>query len=260
MRVSDETLEVAPGVTQEMWTFNGSVPGPTLRGEVGDKFIVTLVNDGAMAHSIDFHASALAPDGPMRTIEPGEELVYEFTADAAGAWMYHCGTAPMVQHIGNGMYGAVIIDPPDLPEVDREYVVVQSELYFGEEGEHGDFEAMAAGEPDAVVFNGYYEQYRHAPLSAAADDRVRIWLVNAGIERPSSFHVVGARFDTVFSEGAYLLRPGDGVGGAAQVLSAFPGQGGFADFTVPEAGHYPFITHTIVDAGRGAVGVIAAAE
>src|SRR5690606_18439915 len=237
MRVSDEVVEVAPGVTQKMWTFGGSVPGPTLRGKVGDVFVVTLVNDGSVAHSIDFHASVLAPDEPMRSIEPGERLVYEFTATAAGAWMYHCGTAPMVQHLGNGMYGALVIDPPDLPEVDREYVMVQSELYFGEQGAHGDFAAMAAGEPDAVVFNGYHDQYRHAPLVATAGDRVRVWTVNAGIERPGSFHVVGSQFDTVFGEGAYLLRPGDPGGGAAQALALQPGQGGFVEFTLPEAGN-----------------------
>lgn len=257
MRISNETVEVAPGVTQEMWTFNGTVPGPTLRGEVGDEFVVTLVNDGTQAHSIDFHASFLAPDRPMRSIEPGESLVYEFTAVAAGAWMYHCGTDPMIHHLGNGMYGAVVIDPPDLAPVDREYVVVQSELYLGEEGGPGDFTAMAAGEPDAVVFNGYYDQYRHAPLAAAAGERVRIWVVDAGIARPSSFHVVGAQFDTVFNDGGYLVRPGDPGGGAAQALALQPGQGGFVEFTLPEAGHYPFVTHVMVDANRGATGVIA---
>src|SRR5690606_40913408 len=78
-----------------------------------------------MGHGIDFHAGANAPDQVMRTIDPGERLTYRFRADHAGAWLYHCSTMPMTQHIANGMYGAVVIDPPDLPAVDREYLLVQ---------------------------------------------------------------------------------------------------------------------------------------
>jgi nitrite reductase (NO-forming) len=258
LRVTDQTLAVAPGVTQRMWTFGGTVPGPVLHGRVGDTFVVTLVNDASMGHSIDFHAGMLAPDVPMRTIEAGEQLVYQFTATHAGAWMYHCATAPMTQHIGNGMYGAVVIDPPDLRPVSAEYVLVQSELYLGQQGQPGDFAKMAAGTPDAVVFNGYYDQYRHAPLSARAGERVRIWIVDAGLERPSAFHVVGTQFDTVFSEGAYLVQPGDPAHGAAQALALQPGQGGFVEFIVPEPGRYPLLSHLMVDAHRGASGVIAA--
>ncbi|HVT76756.1 MAG TPA: multicopper oxidase domain-containing protein, partial [Acidimicrobiales bacterium] len=117
---TDKLMEVAPGVKQMMWTFNDQVPGPTLRGKVGDVFNVTLVNDGTMGHSIDFHASKVSPSVQMRTINPGESLVYQFKADYAGIFMYHCGTAPALHHIGNGMYGAVIIDPPALDRVDHE--------------------------------------------------------------------------------------------------------------------------------------------
>ena len=123
--------EVAPGVMQQMWTFNGQTPGPVLRGRVGDLFTVTLVNDGKMGHSIDFHASQTSMDQDMRTLQPGESLVYQFIAQHSGIWMYHCGTAPILHHIGNGMFGAVIIDPPDLAPVDHEYAMVQSELYLG---------------------------------------------------------------------------------------------------------------------------------
>jgi nitrite reductase (NO-forming) len=93
LHVVEKELEVAPGVRQRMWTFGGTVPGPTLHGRVGDSFVVTLVNDGSMGHSVDFHAGSVAPDGPMRTIAPGQSLVYRFQADYAGGWMYHCGTA-----------------------------------------------------------------------------------------------------------------------------------------------------------------------
>ena len=253
LRVSDETLEVAPGVRQRMWTFGGSVPGPVLRGRIGDVFEVTLINDATIGHSIDFHAGALAPDRAMRTIEPGERLTYRFTATHAGAWLYHCSTMPMAQHVGNGMYGAVIIDPPALPPVDREYVLVQSELYLGPPGELGDVAKMRHGDPDAVVFNGYYD---HAPWRAAVEERVRVWAVNAGLTRPSAFHVVGAQFDTVFAEGAYLLQPGSAERGAAQALALQPGQGGFVELAFPAPGHYPFLSHLMVDAERGAHGMV----
>lgn len=256
--VRDRTLTVAPGVTQRMWTFGGTVPGPTLHGRVGDTFVVTLVNDASMGHSIDFHASSVAPDRAMRTIGPGQRLVYRFTAHHAGAFMYHCATAPMIQHIGNGMYGAVVIDPPDLAPVAAEYVLVGSELYLGPDGAVGDVSKMRHGSPDAVVFNGYYDQYRFAPLTAPAHGRVRIWVVDAGLARPIDFHVVGAQFDTVFSDGGYLVRPGNPARGAAQVLALQPGQGGFVEFTLSGPGHYPFISHLMIDADRGATGTLIA--
>ena len=122
-------MEVAPGVKQQAWSFNGKVPGPALRGTVGDLFTITLVNDprNKLGHSIDFHASKVAWNDEMRTINPGERLVYQFKAKHAGVYMYHCGTAPTLHHIGNGMYGAIVIDPPDLARVDHEYLLVQSE-------------------------------------------------------------------------------------------------------------------------------------
>ncbi|MFZ2529286.1 MAG: multicopper oxidase domain-containing protein [Rhodococcus sp. (in: high G+C Gram-positive bacteria)] len=251
--VSEVQREVAPGISQTLWTFGGTAPGPTLRGRIGDVFEITLVNDGTIGHSIDFHAGALAPDGPMRTIAPGESLVYRFTATRAGMWLYHCSTMPMSVHIANGMFGAVIIDPPDLPPVDREYVLVQSEFYLGDEGAEVDAAKVAAGTPDLVVFNGYANQYDHAPLQARVDERVRIWVLPAGPDRGTSFHVVGGQFDTVWSEGDYRLRPG---AGGAQTLGLFPAQGGFVELSFPEPGRYPFVTHAMTDAERGAHGVV----
>ena len=194
--VRETRREVAHGRTQVMWTYNGTVPGPVLRGRVGDVFEITLVNDGSIGHSIDFHAGALAPDRPMRTIQPGESLSYRFTARRAGAWMYHCSTMPMSVHIANGMFGAVVIDPPDLGPVDREYLLVQSELYLG--ASTVDADKVFAERPDLVVFNGYADQYRHSPLAARVGERVRFWVVDAGPNRPSAFHVVGGQFDTVY--------------------------------------------------------------
>ncbi len=261
LEVTETPQQVAPsadgkGVTQVRWTFGGTAPGPTLHGKVGDKFIVTLVNDGTIGHSIDFHAGALAPDRPMRTIGPGEELTYTFTATRSGIWMYHCSTMPMSLHIANGMFGAVVIDPPDLPPVDKQYLLVQSETYLGPEGGSAPPERVATKMPDLVTFNGYANQYDHAQLSARVGERVRIWVLDAGPNVAGSFHVVGGQFDTVYKEGAYLLRrPESGTGGS-QALDLAPAQGGFVELTFPQAGHYPFVTHVMSDAERGAHGIV----
>jgi len=258
MRVSEVEREVAAGVRQKLWTFNGTAPGPTLHGRVGDVFVVTLVNDGTIGHSIDFHAGSLAPDGPMRTVQPGRSLTFRLTATHSGVWMYHCSSMPMSVHIANGMFGAVIIDPPGLAKVDREYLVEQSELYLGPEGDPVDAAKVAAEKPDAVVFNGFARQYDFAPLVARVGERVRIWVLAAGPNRGISFHVVGAQFDTVFSEGSWLLRPGGHLSdqsGGSQALSLGVAQGGFVELSFPQAGHYPFVSHVMVDAERGAHGL-----
>lgn len=254
-RVQEVEREVAPGVSQMLWTFGGTAPGPVLRGKVGDRFEITLINDGTMGHSIDFHAGELAPDEPMRTIAPGESLTYSFTATHAGIWMYHCSTAPMSLHIANGMFGAVIIDPADLAPVDREYVLLQSEMYLGPEGEPGDYAKIQEEAPDLVVFNGYANGYAHQPLPAVVGERVRVWVLNPGPNRASSFHVVGEQFDTTYFEGNYTLRPGGD--GASQALGLMPAQGGFVEMEFGEAGNYPFVSHVMVDAERGAKGIFA---
>jgi len=260
LRATEKVIEVAPGVTQEMWTFNDQVPGPILRGKVGDIFTVTLVNEGELGHSIDFHASKVAWNDEMRTIEPGESLLYQFKAEYAGSWMYHCGTAPALHHIGNGMFGNIIIDPPNLPAVDHEFVFVQSELYTGPEAAPGDLTKMQNDDWDAVVFNGYVNQYANAPIDGIeVGERVRAWVLDAGPSENSSFHVVGTIFDTVYKEGAYRLQPGDGRGGA-QALDLQPAQGGFVEFTFAEDGLYPIVTHKFSNVGKGALGLFAVGD
>lgn len=256
--IRDTLVEVAPGVRQTLWTYNGKAPGPILHGHVGDSFIVTVVNHGDMAHGIDFHAGAVASDGPMRSVAPGHSLTYRFTARYSGAWLYHCSTMPMSLHIANGMYGAVVIDPPDLDRAARQFVLVQSELYLGPPNGTASDAKIDARRPDAVVFNGYDDQYRHAPVQVSAGERIRVWVVDAGPEFGTSFHVVGTQFDTVFKEGSYLLRPGNPEHGAAQTLELAPAQGGFVEFTLPAAGHYPFLDHAMVDAEHGAAGLFVA--
>jgi nitrite reductase (NO-forming) len=259
MHATETVMEVAPGVTQEMWTFDDQVPGPVLRGRVGDIFTITLVNDGKMGHSIDLHASKVAWNDEMRTIEPGESLVYQFEAKHAGIFMYHCGTAPALHHIGNGMFGAIIIDPPVLAPVDHEYLLVQSELYLGAEGMPGDLTKMQNEEDDAVVFNGYVNQYLHHPIRVEPAERVRVWVLDAGPSENSAFHIVGTIFDTVFKEGTYLIQP-DARRAGSQALDLQPSQGGFVEFTFDEAGQYPIVTHKFANVGKGALGLFQAGE
>ncbi|MGP7960352.1 multicopper oxidase domain-containing protein [Sanguibacter sp. A247] len=256
LTVSELTADVAPGVSQLLWTFGGSAPGPVLHGRVGDTFVVTLVNDGTIGHSIDFHAGMLAPDQPMRTIAPGESLTYRFTATMSGIWMYHCSTMPMSAHIANGMFGAVVIEPPDLPEVDASYVLVQNEFYLGPQGAEVDVDRIATQQPDLVTFNGYANQYVYDPIEARTGDRLRFWVLAAGPNVASSFHVVGGQFDTVFHEGAYRLRPGNAEHGGSQALGLSVAQGGFVELVMPEAGTYPFVSHVMSDAEKGASGRI----
>ncbi|WP_308221332.1 multicopper oxidase domain-containing protein [Gordonia alkaliphila] len=254
--VTEGPGEVAPGVRQTLWTYNGTAMGPTLRGKRGDVFEITLVNNGTMAHSIDFHAGMVSPDTNMRDINPGERLVYRFTAVRTGIWLYHCATMPMPVHLAAGMFGAVVIDPPDLSPVDAEYLFTQSEWYLGPDGGPIDAAKVAAGVPDLVMFNGYANQYVYRPLRAKVGDRLRLWVLDAGPNEPLSFHVIGTLFDTVYSEGAYQLRRDDPLGGGSQALGLLPAQGGFVELTFTEPGTYTFLNHRMFDSDRGAMGEI----
>ena len=146
--ITEEPMTIAPGFVQRVWTFNGTVPGPVIRVKVGDTIRVHLKNpvENQLPHSIDFHASQVAWNDEMTSIKPGEEKLYEWTADYAGVWMYHCGTDPALHHIANGMYGMVIVEPAKgLPKVGKEFAIVQSEWYLGPQGKEADLtKAMAA--------------------------------------------------------------------------------------------------------------------
>ena len=136
-------MTVADGFVQAVWTFNGTVPGPVIRVHLGDTIRVHLKNPvtNKLAHSVDFHASQVAWNDEMTSIKPGEEKLYEWRADYAGVWMYHCGTAPALHHIANGMYGMVIVEPKGgFKPVDKEFALVQSEWYLGPQGQPVDLD------------------------------------------------------------------------------------------------------------------------
>lgn len=252
------------GFVQAVWTFGGTVPGPVIRVKVGDTIRVHLVNpaESQLAHSVDFHASQVAWNDEMTSINPGEEKVYEWRADYAGVWMYHCGTSPALHHIANGMFGMVIVEPREgLPEVDAEFAVVQSEWYLGPQGEPVSLTkaAAAAPAPDYVVFNGVANQYVDNPLRVGTGERVRVFVLNAGPSIDSSFHVVGTIFSSVTKEGVQLVDGNDGSWGS-QAVDLSPAQGGIVEFDMPEDGLYPMVTHAFNFVGRGALGLFQAGD
>jgi len=186
----DRTIEIAPGVRYHAWTFNGVVPGPVIHARVGDTINVSLTNRASIGHSIDFHAALVPPDVAFQTVQPGRTLRFSWVAKYPGVFMYHCGTPPVLAHISNGMYGAVVVDPPGgwLPAA-RSYVLVQSEFYPSQvpgtaDQFVGDFTKMKSGMPDFVVFNGSAFRYQNRPLPVTVGERVRLFFVNAG---PSHF-------------------------------------------------------------------------
>ena len=262
--IEEKEMTVAEGFVQKVWTFGGSVPGPVIRVKVGATIRVRLVNPAtsALPHSIDFHSSQVAWNDEMTSINPGAEKIYEWTADYAGAWMYHCGTAPALHHIANGMYGMVIVEPAEgLAPVDKEFALVQSEWYLGPQKEPVSLTkaAEAAPAPDYVVFNGIANQYLDNPLAVGTGEQVRVFVLNAGPSVDSSFHVVGTIFDTVIKEGIALTRGNAGNWGA-QAIDLSPAQGGIVEFATAEDGLYPLVTHAFNFVGRGALGVFQAGD
>jgi nitrite reductase (NO-forming) len=260
----EKLMTVADGFAQKVWTFNGTVPGPVIRVRVGDTVRVHLKNPSAseVPHSVDFHSSRVAWNDEMSSINPGEESLYEWKAEYAGVWMYHCGTSPALHHIANGMYGMVIVEPKEgLPAVDTEIALVQSEWYLGPQGGLTSLEkaSAAAPAPDYVVFNGVANQYMDHPIAVGTGDRVRAFVLNAGPSVDSSFHVVGTIFDTVIKEG-YRLAPDNPGKYGSQAVDLSPAQGAIVEFSMAEDGLYPIVTHAFNFAGRGALGLFQAGD
>ncbi len=258
--IIDKDITVATGFVVHAWTFGGTVPGPTLRVHLGDTVRVHLTNETQMSHSIDFHASQTAMNHQMVEIKPGDTFTYTFTADYAGVWMYHCGTAPALEHIANGMFGMVIVEPKGgLPKVDKEFALVQSEWYLGAQGQIADYAKAnsTAPAPDFVVFNGIANQYKDNPVPVKTGGRTRIFVLDAGPNEDSSFHVVGTIFDTVIKEGI-VLQKGNAGGWGSQAVDLAPAQGAIIELTPTENGMYPFVTHAFNFVTHGAIGIFQA--
>ncbi len=264
LTITEREMTVAPGITQIVWTFNDTVPGPVLRVTVGDTVRVTLRNPDTnqLPHSIDFHASLVAWNDEMRSINPGEELVYEFEAKYAGVFMYHCGTTPALHHIASGMFGMIIVEPAGgLAPVDHEFALIQSEWYLGEQAGFVSLEkaSAAAPAPEYVVWNGVATQYAEHPIEVPVGETVRVFVLNAGPSIDSSFHVVGTVFDEVIKEGVALRRGNEGNWGA-QAVDLSPAQGAIVEMHFDEDGLYPIVTHAFNFVGRGALGLFQAGD
>jgi nitrite reductase (NO-forming) len=288
-----QEIEVAPGVRYRAWTFGGTVPGPTLHVREGDRITFTMKNRSdeevvitepgseaspymqqissnnfmdakpammPMPHSMDFHAGTVAKDDKWRTIAPGETIKFDWIANYPGTYIYHCGTPSVLMHTAMGQHGVVVVSPkegyPTDYEVDREYVVVQSEYYLkkgpGDLYQY-DFESAQSVNPSHVVFNGHQTVLHDQPLEANAGERVRIHFSNNGPSGTSSFHVIGAIFDRVWLEG----HPANEMRGMQTVLLGASGSATI-DFIVPEEGKYILIDHEFADAEKGATGTLKA--
>jgi nitrite reductase (NO-forming) len=247
IRVSDDDVVAA-------WTFEGTMPGPFVHCRVGDTIEFTLTNDVDIPHSMDFHAAQIDPKVAFRSVPKGGSVTFTFKPKYAGAFMYHCGTAPVLMHIGSGMNGAIIVSPAEPLPPAKEFVLVESELYLAPAAagiRAFDYQKMLTTLPDMVVFNGRPNQYVKNPIHVKVGDRVRFWVVNAGPTHPCNFHVVGEQFDTV-----YLAAPPGSPLRGVQTWAVAPGGGMCFDLVCDVPGEFPFVNHGFGHGQKGAIGFL----
>jgi nitrite reductase (NO-forming) len=266
VRVDLVTVELegrlAEGTTFGYWTFNGKVPGPMLRVRVGDTVDVHLKNaDGsAMVHSVDFHAATGPGGGAAATqADPGETKSFKFKALTPGLYVYHCATPMVAHHIANGMYGLILVEPEGgLPPVDREFYVMQGEIYtaapFGQHGsQEFDVEKLLAERPEYFVFNGSVGALSKLhPLQAKVGETVRFFFGVGGPNFTSSFHLIGEIFDKVYNLGSILSDPLRGV----QTVTVPPGGAVITEAKLDVPGNYTLVDHALSRAERGLVGIL----
>ncbi|HMO29538.1 copper-containing nitrite reductase [Enterovirga sp.] len=266
VRVDLETTELvgtlSNGATYTYWTFNNKVPGPFVRVRVGDTVQVHLKNpaNSVMMHSVDFHA-ATGPGGGahMTQTEPGAENVVTFRALKPGIYVYHCATPSVAHHISSGMYGLILVEPEGgLPRVDREFYVMQGELYtvdpFGGKGmQEMDFDKLISERPEYFIFNGAVGALTKThPLYANAGETVRIYFGVGGPNFTSSFHVIGEIFDNVYTFGSLTSPPLTNV----QTVTVPAGGAVAVDFKIDRGGQYVLVDHALSRAERGLAGYL----
>lgn len=247
------------GTMYRSWTFDAQVPGPVVRVTEGDVVEFTLVNDKANknSHSVDFHAARVDVVKDFEPVKPGETKKFTFNATYPGTFFYHCGADPMIQHIARGMYGVIIVDPKDaaaMPKADREYVLVQSELYKNPDNQ----EDMMANKWTNVMFNGGIFKYDpvHDPaatrmLQAKPGERVRIHFVNAGVNEFASFHAIAGIWDRVYQSG----NPKNQAVGL-QSFTVGPGDAAAFDIISPVEGANALVSHSMRQALTGAIAIL----
>jgi len=253
---------LAEGTTFGYWTFNGKVPGPFIRVRVGDTIDIHLKNsaDSAMIHSVDFHA-ATGPGGgaAVLQVDPGQEKSMTWKALTQGLYVYHCATPMVAEHIANGMYGLILVEPEEgLPHVDHEFYVMQGEIYtdspFGQHGsQEFSVEKLLSERPEYFVFNGSVGALsRLHPLHAKVGETVRIFFGVGGPNFTSSFHVIGEIFDKVYMLGGLLTSPVQGI----QTVTVAPGGAVVVEFKVDVPGNYTLVDHALARAERGLLGIL----
>jgi nitrite reductase (NO-forming) len=255
--LKDLTTQIAPGVKYAAWAWAGGAPGPVIHVRQGQMVKITLTNQGAIPHSIDFHAARIAPNVAFRDVAPGESVSYTFRAKDAGVFMYHCGTKPVLMHIANGMYGAIVVEPTNLPKADKNYVLVASEWYLTSDGlsqpaQYNQAKARAR-QPDWMTFNGYAGQYVKHPLTAKPGELVRFWVVDAGPSLDTDFHIVGTVLNTVYPFGD--MNPADSLHNV-QTVTVPAGGGAVFDVKIDQPGLYPFVSHAFAAVDTGQVGLL----
>jgi nitrite reductase (NO-forming) len=221
------------------------------------KGMTMQMNMMPMPHSIDFHAAMVNPEDKYRSINPGETIQFIWTANYPGVFMYHCGTPMVLMHMIYGMIGMVIVEPRDgYPgKVDHEFAIVQNEYYFKQQGNTyiPDTTLALKKTPSLVAFNGKIGQYIIDPLKVKAGERIRIYLLNAGPNNATAFHIIGTILDKVWQDG----NPKNELEGMQSVYLG-PASGTIVEFVIPEKGNYTFVDHSFADATMGAVGIIKA--
>ena len=266
VRINLETREVTGQLnevtTYHYWTFNGQVPGPFVRVRVGDTVEVYLKNaeDSSMMHNIDFHA-VTGPGGGAKATEaaPGETKGFIFKALNPGLFVYHCATPMHAQHISNGMYGLILVEPAGgLPKVDHEFYVMQGEIYteqpFGTKGEATEsYDKLMNERPEYYVFNGAVGALSsQKPLKAKVGETIRIYFGVGGPNATSSFHMIGEIFDKVYDPASLTAAPLTDV----QTVTVPPGGAAAVDITLQVPGKYLLVDHALSRIERGLVGVL----
>ncbi|WP_246728357.1 copper-containing nitrite reductase [Microvirga terricola] len=265
VKVNLETTEVtgqlADGTNYRYWTFNSKVPGPLIRVRVGDTVEVSLKNadDSVMMHNVDFHA-VTGPGGGAKATEaaPGESRGFEFKALSPGLYVYHCATPMVAQHIANGMYGMILVEPEGgLPKVDHEYYVMQGEIYteqaFGTKGlAEESYDKLVSERPEYFVFNGTTDALKKNPLKAKVGETVRVFFGVGGPNYTSSFHVIGGIFDKVYPMASLTSSPLKDV----QTITTPPGGASMVEFKVEVPGNYILVDHALSRVERGLAGIL----
>ena len=248
----DVNFAISPNEVVPVWTFEGQLPGPLVHVRQGDTIEFTLVNHGSMPHSMDFHAAQIDPVTAFRSVPPGQSVSYTYRPRHGGAFLYHCGTDPVLMHMGMGMFGAIVVDPATPLPPAREFVLIQNEFYIGGSTSGAlylDYTKMLATLPDVVVFNGHPMQYMSAPLRVKRGERVRFHVVNAGPSLGCAFHVVGEQFDVV-----YLAAPPSGALHGVQTFNVPPGGGMIFEMMADIPGTFTFVNHAFGHGQKGAIG------